>query len=147
MQEESIRTLFTERIRQLMELHGVKQAELATAVGVTQGAVSGWCGGAIPKGDQLYQLAQFFGVSMESMLAGPAYVRGVKQTRGVEKEFESILCESAPGETAPVFRMTDPRERELRAVLAELEKLTAKVKGILDATPGVAKKVKYPKGP
>jgi hypothetical protein len=42
--------------------------------------------------------------------------------------------------------MTDPRERELRAVLAELEKLTAKVKSILEATPGVAKKVTYPKG-
>jgi transcriptional regulator with XRE-family HTH domain len=124
-----------------MDLHGVKQAELATAVGVTQGAVSGWCGGAIPKGDQLYQLAQFFGVSMESMLAGAAYVRGVKQTREVEMEFEARLCESAP-----VFRMTDPRERELRAVLAELEKLTAKVKSILEATPGVAKKVTYPKG-
>jgi len=129
-----------------MDLHGVKQAELAAAVGVTQGAVSGWCGGAIPKGDQLYQLAQFFGVSMESMLAGPAYVRGVKQPREVEKEFQSMLCETPHGESAPVFRMTDPRERELRSVLAELEKLTAKVKGILDPTPGVSKKVTYPKG-
>ena len=48
------------------------QEQIAEGTGVSQGAVSGWLKGSIPKGDVLHRAAQFFGVSMEVLLTGRA---------------------------------------------------------------------------
>lgn len=91
------------------------QAGLAEALGVTQGAVSGWCGGAIPKGDQLFALARFFGVTMEAMLMN-------------RRSFESMsVCED------PVpYQVPDPRAKEAKAIAAELERLAARMRSSFD---------------
>ena len=69
-QEENNKKLFGDRISALIKEKEITQAEVATRLDVTQGAVSGWCNGAVPRGDQLYRLALFFGVSMEWLMTG-----------------------------------------------------------------------------
>ncbi len=53
-----------------MAVRRVNQASLASAIGVTQAAVSKWLNGSIPKGDQLYRLARALGARMEWLISG-----------------------------------------------------------------------------
>lgn len=114
----------------------INQSELADALGVTQGAVSGWCSGAIPKGDQLFSLARFFGVSMETMLTDEHAALG------------NVLCEEPP-----VYRVTDPRAKEAKAIAVEMERLAERLRASLapeshgrreEAPEPVKRRVVYP---
>ena len=49
---------------------GVKQADLAGILKISQAAVSKWMNGSIPKGDQLYAVSNYFKVPMEWLLTG-----------------------------------------------------------------------------
>lgn len=60
--------LFSEKLCRLMSAKKVTQAQVADAVGVTQGAVSNWLKGAEPKTEKLPALADFFGVPVGALL-------------------------------------------------------------------------------
>jgi transcriptional regulator with XRE-family HTH domain len=62
--------MFSETVERLRSQAGLQQERLAEIAGVSQGAVSGWKNGAIPKADVLYRLAGALGVSMEYLLTG-----------------------------------------------------------------------------
>jgi len=62
--------IFSDRVRTLMRDKGVTQKELSDGIGITQGMVSKWLNGAIPKGDKLAAIAAFFSVTADELLQG-----------------------------------------------------------------------------
>lgn len=54
--------IFSERLRAQMSAKKITQLIMSEAVGVTQGAVSGWLNGAMPKMDKLLKIAEVLGV-------------------------------------------------------------------------------------
>ena len=60
--------LFAERLKALMEAHDIKQVPLSKASGISQGALSNYLAGRLPKVDELCRLADYFKVSTDSLL-------------------------------------------------------------------------------
>lgn len=60
--------IFSERLIQLMEKAGVRQEDLAVATGVSQGAVSRWLSGSIPRSDKIWLIAKKLGVRVEDLV-------------------------------------------------------------------------------
>lgn len=56
---------FHEKLRQLMELRGLTQIEVAKTFGVSQRAISGWINGALPRPAMTAKIASFFEVSTD----------------------------------------------------------------------------------
>ncbi|MEO8205681.1 MAG: helix-turn-helix domain-containing protein, partial [Chthoniobacterales bacterium] len=63
-------TCFSGRLNQLMRQRHLKPAMLAREVGISHVAVKNYLEGRIPDTKLLYQLAKFFGVTMEYLLTG-----------------------------------------------------------------------------
>lgn len=61
---------FARVLRQLLADRGISQAQLAAGVGVSQSCISRWLQDQVPRADDLYRLAKYLGVSMESLLVG-----------------------------------------------------------------------------
>jgi transcriptional regulator with XRE-family HTH domain len=59
---------FSERLKTLMDDRPIKQSPLAEATGISQGALSNYLSGRVPKADELCKLADFFGVSTDDLL-------------------------------------------------------------------------------
>lgn len=71
---------FSTRLVGLMKMNKVKHSELAKALEVDRNTVYAWAGkGKLPNGYNLYQLARYFGVSIDFML-------GKSDTKGGRKE-------------------------------------------------------------
>lgn len=60
---------FAQRLQHRMHQLGITQVQLADSVGVTQGAVSGWINGAVPRSDKATRIAKALGVSLSTLLA------------------------------------------------------------------------------
>ena len=82
--------LFGDRIRALIQEKGVSQADVAKYIGVTQGAVSGWCKGANPLATQLLGLSVYFDRSMEFLLTG----RESSGSEPISRHFDEATDES-----------------------------------------------------
>jgi transcriptional regulator with XRE-family HTH domain len=63
-------TKFSARVKELLAERNVSQKQLAEAVGVTPGSVTGWKKGAIPSSDILQRIAAFFEMSVDELLTG-----------------------------------------------------------------------------
>jgi transcriptional regulator with XRE-family HTH domain len=61
---------FSDRLRELMAVKGMKQVPLADKTGVTQPAVSGWLNGSMPDADQLVRISDALDVSIDYLLKG-----------------------------------------------------------------------------
>lgn len=71
MQAQKFRNLsFSERFLELTEQSGRTQKEHAAIFGVAEGTVINWKRGQLPKSEELYSIAQNFGVTMEWLLTG-----------------------------------------------------------------------------
>ena len=71
MQEKKTRSLFFRaRLDTLLSERGISQRELAAATGLTPQSVSNYVRGtrSLPAAEELYALAKYFGVTMESFL-------------------------------------------------------------------------------
>ena len=83
---------FYERYRQLCEEKGLKpqNPEMFKVTQVTSGAISGWKKGALPKGDVLCRLANYFDVTTD-------YLLGLSEVRkpGLELTEEELLLINA----------------------------------------------------
>lgn len=61
--------MLNSNIVRLRKKKGLKQIEFAKALGVSQSAVSHWeTGRSIPETPQLFQLAEFFGISIDELV-------------------------------------------------------------------------------
>lgn len=94
-----------------MKSHGLRQVDLAKLCGVTQGAVSGWEKGVIPKGDALFHAANAFGVSMEYLLTGDG------------GEPPSLMLSEKSASYGPDIVQARQAAREARLALEKLEKI------------------------
>lgn len=60
--------IFSDRLRALMELHGLDQRKLADCLGVSQGTISRYLNGREPRGETLVLLGKIFGVHPQDLL-------------------------------------------------------------------------------
>jgi transcriptional regulator with XRE-family HTH domain len=56
----------------LIEERGLDNTQVAQAINVTPTAIGNYRKGRVPRAEELFNLARFFGVSMESLLMGTA---------------------------------------------------------------------------
>ncbi len=61
--------IFSGRLRKLMDAGNITQNYLAEVTGVTQGAVSGWLKGSLPKVEHIQKIADFFGCPIKLLLS------------------------------------------------------------------------------
>lgn len=114
---------FSERLKTLMDAHGLNQADVAVHCDISEPSISRYISGRTPKAHELHRLAQFFGVSMEWLLTGGP----VPTTAAVLKD--------DGGQTA--YRTARERAAErLTEVIAELNQIT----DTLNQTPPPKKK-------
>lgn len=82
-------TVFSKQIQKLWKQKGITQEQLAVHLGVSAQAVSKWENGSYPDGDLLPVIADFFGVSIDSL-----YGRG-EQSQSFEQQtvshFHSVI--------------------------------------------------------
>ena len=64
------KTEFSDQLRVLMKVSGINQKDLANAIGVSQGSVSGWMNGAKPNSSALGKLTDYFGCTTDYLLCG-----------------------------------------------------------------------------
>lgn len=60
----------TDRIESLLNLTHQKRADIVRSTGINESTIRGWITGRMPSADALYQVAQFFGVTVEWLLTG-----------------------------------------------------------------------------
>lgn len=70
MQQKMLDPVFAERLTGLMKERGLNQVAVARACGWASPVVNRYCGGRIPKAENLEKLAAVLGVSMEWLLHG-----------------------------------------------------------------------------
>lgn len=68
-------TIISERLQHLRLTHGYTQTELARTMGVSRRAVYAWEHDKCPEIPRLIQLAQFYQVSTDYLLAGLFFTR------------------------------------------------------------------------
>ena len=84
------------QIASMRKERGVKQEELANYVGVTAQAVSKWENGGVPDTEILPKIADFFGVSMDSLFGRSRADYGSLQTALCEKIVSTPLQDRFP---------------------------------------------------
>ena len=65
-----INVSFSVRFRDLLDASGKTQKEIATALGLSEGALINYKRDSIPKSNELLAIARYLGVSMEWLLTG-----------------------------------------------------------------------------
>lgn len=86
-------TMIGKNIATMRKEKGVKQEELANAVGVTPQAVSKWENGGVPDIELLPAIADFFGVSIDRLFG-----RNVTDYTDLRQAFAKEIAETAPNE-------------------------------------------------
>ena len=126
--------IFAERLSLLIKETGLSQMEFAFQVGVKQPAISKYLSGRVPKGIQLLDLARYLNVS-------PDWLVGLSDTRDCHADSRAIIKNqdvTAPSnfeinssEKLKISKKHADREGEIKAILADLESLTARVQRLL----------------
>lgn len=102
MQANNISGLpFSERLRALMKERKITQLILSQRVGVSQGAVSGWLNGALPKMDKLVTIAQVLGVAVEDLIN----VEGLRDAIQSADKFAARVAETPEQQDAVFNRL------------------------------------------
>jgi transcriptional regulator with XRE-family HTH domain len=81
---------FSQRLRVLMDDRNITQVIMAREVGVSQGAVSGWLNGALPKMDKLLKIARTLGVKPEDIIS-------VESLRGAVQAADMLASQAGGG--------------------------------------------------
>lgn len=64
---------FGEKLKQVMREKGLSQQQLAGWLRISQGAVSNYCMGRVPRSDVLKKLTTFLGVEVSELIGDPYY--------------------------------------------------------------------------
>ena len=96
-----------------MAARGITQVQLAAAVGVSQGSVSGWLNGAVPKLDKIRRIAEVLHLNPDYLLNPGRYINPLREAAAIAKEI------GGPSQNA-IFERT---ERELRSDMVREEPL------------------------
>lgn len=95
------------RLKAALDLKGVKQGDLAAAVGVNEGQVTKWKEGQVPNGSALVKICRYLGCS-------PGYLFGDDDWQ--IREFLAIIAENELGQNVADIIRTLPGTRRLPLV-------------------------------
>lgn len=81
--------MFYDNVLKLCEARGVKITNVITELGFSQGNLSNWKNGRVPRADSIKKLADYFGVPVDALIYGdgaasnpsPAIIAGVSDTK------------------------------------------------------------------
>lgn len=81
--------MFYDNLKNLCNQRGVKVTNVITSLGISQGNLSNWKNGRIPRADSIRKLADYFGVPVDALICGdgaasnpaPAIIAGVSDTK------------------------------------------------------------------
>ena len=81
--------MFYDNVLKLCEARGVKITNVITELGFSQGNLSNWKNGRIPRADSIRKLADYFGVPVDALIYGdsaasnptPAIIAGVSDSK------------------------------------------------------------------
>lgn len=81
--------MFYDNVLKLCEARGVKITNVITELGFSQGNLSNWKNGRIPRADSIRKLADYFGVPVDVLIYGdsaasnptPAIIAGVSDSK------------------------------------------------------------------
>lgn len=93
--------ILSKRLKDMREIKGVNQTEVANAIHVSQSAYSGYERGAMPSVEILMELARFFDVSMD-YLVGLNTGQQVRRSRSEEQVFSRLARVPQPGCQHPI---------------------------------------------
>ena len=83
--------MISERIKQLREIHGDRQADLAKKLDITRSSINAWeLGISVPSTKYLVELAQLYGVSTDYLL-GIDNKSAIDVTGLTQKEIGAII--------------------------------------------------------
>lgn len=109
-----------------MSARGITQEALAKETHKSQGAVSGWLRGVVPKGEALASVAKFFGVTVEQLLTGEhqATYKMALRPDEVAHQADVIMREGVGDYSAAQSAVSDPlRYIETQHLLAAAKKI------------------------
>ena len=120
--------IFSKRLHDLMEWHHVTQKALAEEIEVSQGMISRWLNGAVPRADKLQAIAKFFNTSTDRLLSGIDFSQ-ISGVFGEVAERAAKVQESAdPGNEAYQQIM----EAEAQAEKKVQMEIAAKLKPVIE---------------
>lgn len=81
--------MFYDNLKNLCNQRGVKVTNVITSLGISQGNLSNWKNGRIPRADSIKKLADYFGVPVDALIYGdgaasnpaPAIIAGVSDSK------------------------------------------------------------------
>jgi len=68
MQEKITKKIFAQNLGNLMEKFGATQEMLSNDLGIAQSAISNYLKGRVPRAEILFELANYFGISVQELL-------------------------------------------------------------------------------
>lgn len=82
--------MFIDVLQKLCNERGISVYKATTEIGLNRSAVAKWKKGAIPNGETLQKMAQFFGVDIDYLL-GEKGASGSSDTASADPELEELL--------------------------------------------------------
>lgn len=81
--------MFYDNLKNLCNQRGVKVTNVITSLGISQGNLSNWKNGRVPRADSIKKLADYFGVPVDALIYGdgaasnpaPAIIAGVSDSK------------------------------------------------------------------
>ena len=124
---------FYDRVVELCKNRGTSPAALARAIGLSNSVTTYWKRGAVPKGDTLQKVADYFGVSVDYLL-GKAYTQdGVSFSDGTGfggGSGSGVGFDNGSGYGGPIPRLPD--EAEADDFVENLKKLSVAARSALE---------------
>ena len=115
---------FFERYKDLCRKKGESPTKAAANNGIGGSTVTAWKNGSFPKGETIYKLAEYFGVSTDYLLTGEEQTYTAIRTADPDVEiFERINALKREDLRRLVLRLSEASEEEI-----------SKVHGFLDLT-------------
>ena len=121
MQEENPRSLFfRERLGTLLTERGISQRQLAAATKLTPQSISNYVRGtrSLPAAEELYALAKYFNVSMESLL-------GSDNDQEASKDKKVVIHAPSPAKMRRITKQIERIAKELKSLVEEINEFTA----------------------
>lgn len=81
--DEKLRLIFSDNLRQFLQLRGKTQADMAKYIGVSTATASDWCNGVkIPRTDKLQAIANWLHIDLDSLMKENGFKNFKERTRG-----------------------------------------------------------------
>lgn len=100
--------MFTQRINNLLLENNMYRADIVRGTGIGESTIRGWYKGQKPSAENLYKVAQFFGVTVEWLLTGEN--KNSSNNQMFTKEERELI---------EIFRHLDERDKNAILTMAQ----------------------------